>query len=76
MDKRRRLPLLAWSAEIVYMTGDTNECAWTRACPAGAVLRDGDAIGEATYLQDCPRPSVTAQMQLTFADNSAARKVS
>jgi hypothetical protein len=69
LNKHRRLPLLAWFAEILYMTGDTNECTWIRAHPARTVLRDGDTIGEAAYPQDRPKPSVTAHVQLALAEN-------
>jgi hypothetical protein len=35
LDKHRRLPLLAWYADIIYMTGDQPGCAWTQRKSAG-----------------------------------------
>jgi hypothetical protein len=64
VDKHRRLPFLAWSAETVYMIADTNQCTWIRAIPVRSVLRDGDIIGEATYPADRSSPSVAAEIQL------------
>ena len=69
LDKHRRLPLLAWSAESIYMAGDTDECTWVQASPVRGVLRDGDMIGEATYPPDRSRPSVAAAIQLALAED-------
>lgn len=69
LDKHRRLPLLSWFVEILYMSGETSECTWIRAHPARTVLRDGDTIGEAAYPQDRPRPSLTGHVHLTLADD-------
>ena len=69
LDKHRRLPLLAWSAEIIYMTGDTNECMWVRASPVRSMLRDGDMVGEATYPPDRSSPSVAAEIKLALAED-------
>ncbi len=74
LDKHRRLPLLAWSADVVTMTGETNECTWTWLCPPHAVLRDGDLIGEATYPRDRPPPEVTAPCSQHLPKISATRK--
>jgi hypothetical protein len=69
LDKHRHLPLLAWSAEVIYMTGETNECTWVRASSVRSVLRDGDMVGEATYPPDRSSPSVAAEIQLALAED-------
>lgn len=65
LDKHRRLPLLAWYADIIYMTGEQPGCTWTRR--QAAALQDGDVIGHLAFPPDAPNPSAALNIEMKLA---------
>jgi hypothetical protein len=71
LDKHRRLPLVAWSLEIMYMTGDINGHSWRPERRVSPALEDGSLLGclisEADAKQPAPEPHF--QLRLALADD-------
>jgi hypothetical protein len=71
LDKHRRLPLLAWYAGFVYLTGDAPGCTWSRPARQPAGLQDNDVIGYLTH-QDPGTdhsPALKVEMRLALTED-------
>jgi len=71
LDKHRRLPMLAWYVEFVYLTEEEAGCTWTLARSQSAGLQDNDVVGFLTHREGDSdhNAAVNVEMRLALAED-------